>query len=76
MRGQEYGVKREVFACGIRLHSLEVIMDEEHLEVWQVAEFILGGLDDNELEAVCLHFDECEDCVEWLAGVIRVAAYE
>ncbi len=44
----------------------------EHLEVWQVAEFILGGLDDNELEAVCLHFDECADCLDWLAGVIRV----
>ena len=27
-------------------------MDKEHLEVWQVAEFILDGLDDNELEAI------------------------
>ena len=51
-------------------------MDEEHLEVWHVAEFIVDGLDDNELEEVCRYFDECEDCVEWLAGVIRVAAYE
>ena len=45
---------------------------DEHLAAWQIAEFILCGLDDNELAAVCLHFDECADCVEWLAGVIRV----
>ena len=43
-------------------------MDEEHLAVWQIEEFILGGLDDDELEAVCLHFDECADCLEWLVG--------
>ena len=31
---------------------------DEHLDVRQVAEFILDGLDDNELAAVCRHFDE------------------
>ena len=41
--------------------------------MWQIAEFILGGLDEEKLEAVCRHFDECADCLEWLAGVIRVA---
>ena len=60
---------------GLRLHTLEVIMDE-HLAAWQIAEFILGGLDDNELKAVYRHFDDCGDCVSWLAGVVRVAAYE
>ena len=49
---------------------------DEHLAAWQIAEFILGGLDDNELKAVYRHFDDCGDCVSWLAGVVRVAAYE
>ena len=48
-------------------------MDEEHLEVWQVAEFILDGLDDDELEGVYRHFDECGECAGWLAGVVRVS---
>ena len=50
-------------------------MDEHHLESWQIAEFILGGLDD-ELEEVYRHLDECGECVSWLAGVLRVEAYE
>jgi len=45
---------------------------DEHLTAGQIAEFILGGLDDNELEAVYRHFDECPECVSWLAGVVRV----
>ena len=49
---------------------------DEHLAAWQVAEFILGWLDDEELEEVYRHLDECGECVSWLAGVIRVAAYE
>ncbi len=48
----------------------------EHLAAWQIAEFILGGLDDDELEEVYRHFDECGECVGWLADVIRVAGYE
>ena len=32
---------------------------DQHLAAWQVAEFILGGLDEDELEAVYRHFDEC-----------------
>ncbi len=49
---------------------------EEHLTAGQIAEFILGRLDEGELKAVYRHFDECGECVSWLAGVIRVAAYE
>ena len=48
----------------------------EHLAAWQLAEFILGGLAEDELEDVYRHLDECGECVGWLAGVIRVAAYE
>ena len=48
---------------------------EEHLTAEQIAEFILGRLHDDELKAVYRHFDECVDCVEWLAGVIRAEAY-
>ncbi len=48
----------------------------EHLAAWQIAEFILGGLDEDELEEVYRHLDECGECVGWLAGVIRVGAYE
>jgi len=47
----------------------EAIMDEHHLAAWQIAEFILGGLDEDELEEVYRHFDECGECVRWLAGV-------
>ena len=36
---------------------------DEHLEAWQIAAFILGGLDEDELEEVYRHFDECVDCV-------------
>ncbi len=32
-------------------------MDEHHLAAWQIAEFILGGLDEGELEDVYRHFD-------------------
>ena len=32
---------------------------DEHLSAWQIAEFILGGLDDDELEEVYRHFDAC-----------------
>jgi len=39
-------------------------------------EFILGCLDEDELKAVYRHFDECGECVRWLAGVIRAEAYE
>ena len=49
---------------------------DERLAVWQIAEFILGGLDEDELEEVYRHVDECGECVIWLAGVVRVAAYE
>ena len=49
---------------------------DEHLAASQIAEFTLGGLDEGELKAVYGHFDECVDCVEWLAGVIRAEAYE
>jgi hypothetical protein len=48
----------------------------EHLAAWQVAEFILGCLDEDELKAVYLHFDECGECVSCLAGVVRVEAAE
>ena len=44
---------------------------DEHLAA-QIAEFILGGLGKDELEEVCRHFDECWDCVGWLADLIRV----
>ena len=43
----------------------------EHLAASQIAEFILGGLD--ELEEVYRHVDMC---VSWLAGVMRVEAAE
>ena len=49
---------------------------DEHLWAWQVAEFIVGCLDEDELKAVYGHFDECVDCVEWLACVIRAEACE
>ena len=45
---------------------------DEHLAAWQIAEFTLGGLDDDELEEVHPHFDECGECVSWLADLIRV----
>lgn len=47
-----------------------------HLEAWQIAEPILGGLDEDELEENYRHFDECGECVSWLAGVMRVASRE
>ena len=49
---------------------------DEHLAAWQLAEFISGGLDDDEPEEVYRHVDVCGECVSWLAGVVRVAAYE
>lgn len=45
---------------------------DEHLEAWQIAEHFLGGLDEDKLEEVYRHLDECGDCVGWLAGVLRV----
>ena len=47
---------------------------DEHLAAWQLAEFILGGLDKDELEEVYRHFDECVDCVGGRTGVVRVEA--
>ena len=41
---------------------------DEHLAAWQIAEFTLGCLDEDELEEVYRHFDECGECVSWLAG--------
>ena len=32
---------------------------DEHLASWQIAEFILGGLDEDELEEVYRHLDDC-----------------
>lgn len=49
---------------------------DEHLAAWQIAEFIVGGLDEDELGEVYRHFDECADCVGWLGRVVRVAACE
>ena len=49
---------------------------DEHLAAWQLAEFILGGLDEDELEEIYRHLDVCGECVNWLAGVMPVAAYE
>jgi len=43
---------------------------------WQIAEFIEGGLDEDELEEVNRHVDVCVDCVGWLAGVVRIEAEE
>ena len=34
---------------------------DEHLAAWQIAEFIVGGLDED--EEVYRHFDECGECV-------------
>ena len=31
---------------------------------------------EDELEEAYRHFDECGECVSWLAGGVRVAAYE
>ena len=45
----------------------EEIMDE-HLAAWQLAEFILGGLDEDELEEVYRQVDVCVDCIELLGG--------
>ena len=45
---------------------------DEHLAAWQIAEFILGGLNADELEEVYRHFDECGECVSWLAGVTKM----
>ena len=47
---------------------------DEHRAAWQISEFILGGLDEDELEKVYRHFDDCGECVSWLAGVMPVAA--
>ncbi len=49
---------------------------EEHLTAGQIAEFTLGCLDEDEIEGVYRHFDECGEGVSWLAGVVRVAACE
>jgi len=38
---------------------------DEHLAAWQIAEFILGSLAEDELEAVYRHFDECGELVGW-----------
>jgi len=46
-----------------------------HLAAWQIAEFILGCLNEDELEEVYRHFAEGE-CVSWLAGVVQVEASE
>ena len=46
----------------------------EHLAAWQIAEFIVGGLDEDELEEVYRHLDRCGECVSWLAGVIRLTS--
>jgi len=46
-------------------------MDEHHLAAWQIAEFILGGLDEDELEEVHRQLGECGECVGWLAGVTK-----
>ena len=43
---------------------------DEQLAARQIAEFILGGLDGDELGAVYRHFDECGECVGCLAGVV------
>ena len=48
----------------------------EHLAAWQIEEFISGCLDEDELEEVYLHFDECGECVSWLAGVVRVDFFQ
>ena len=40
---------------------------DEHLAAWQIADFTLGYLDEDELESLYRHFDECGDCVGWLA---------
>jgi len=48
-------------------YTKKEIMDEHHLAARQIAAFILGGLDEDELEDVCRHFDECGECVGWLA---------
>ncbi len=49
---------------------------DEHLAARQISEFILGGLDEDELEQVYRHVDVCVDCVGWLAGVIRVDFFQ
>ena len=36
---------------------------DEHLASWQVAEFTLGDLDEDELEEGYRHLDECGECV-------------
>ena len=41
---------------------------DERLAVWQIAEFILGGLDEDELEEVYRHVDECGECVILAGG--------
>ena len=42
---------------------------DEHLAAWQIAEFILGGLDGDELEEVYRHLDECgESWAGWRAS--------
>ena len=41
-------------------------MDEHHLAALQIAEFIVGGLDEDELDKVYWHFDECGEC--WAGG--------
>ena len=43
---------------------------DEHLAAWQIHLGRLGRAEGS------LSFDECGECVSWLAGVIRVAAYE
>ena len=42
---------------------------DEHLAAWQITEFILGGLDGDELDEVYRHFDDCGDCVSWLVRI-------
>jgi len=56
------------------IHQEELM--EEHLTAGQIAEFTLGCLDEDEIEGVYRHFDECGEGVSWLAGVVRVAACE
>jgi len=44
---------------------------DEHLAAWQIADFTLGFLDEDELKEVYRHLDVCGERGSWLAGVTK-----
>ena len=46
-----------------------------HLDPCEIAGFIDGSLDEDELERAWEHLDRCAECVRWVADTVR-ASYD